>query len=158
MVTIRRFQSGDEQALRDLFYNTIRTVNLQDYSEQQVKAWAPDEYDQAVWSEKISALDPFVALIDDVIVGYADVQTDGYIDHFFCHSDYQGQGIGKKLMQSIHEQAKAKALHRLYAHASITARPFFEHFGFSMVKQQQVEIRGQKLTNFIVEKSLTSKV
>ena len=157
MVTIRQFQSGDELALRDLFYNTIRTVNLKDYSEQQVKAWAPDEYDQQAWSEKISALNPFVALIDGVIVGYADVQADGYIDHFFCHTDYQGQGVGKKLMQSIHQKAKANAYQRLYAHASITARPFFEHFGFSMVKQQQVEIRGQKLTNFVVEKVLVAK-
>ena len=32
------------------------------------------------------------------------------------------------------------------------ARPFFEHFGFCLVKEQQVEIRGEILTNYVMEK------
>ncbi len=36
--------------------------------------------------------------------------------------------------------------------ASITAKPFFESQGFLVVKQQEVERRGQKLINFAMEK------
>ncbi len=55
-------------------------------------------------------------------------------------------------MQKLLETAQQQGNARLYAHVSITARPFFAAFGFVEVKAQQVEIRGQLLTNFVMEK------
>ena len=54
----------------------------------------------------------------------------------------------QKLLETAHQQGNA----RLYAHVSITAKPFFSAFGFIEVKAQQVEIRGQLLINFVMEK------
>ena len=79
----------------------IRNVNIKDYSEEQIKAWASDEYDEDEWSKRIKKMNPYVAEIDGQLVGFADVQEDGYIDHFFCHYKYLGQGVGKILMQYI---------------------------------------------------------
>lgn len=152
MFTIRKFQQGEESTLRDIFFNTVRHVNIKDYSELQVKAWAPDYYDQSEWCKRISAINPFVAVLDNEIVGYADVQDNGYIDHFFCHWNHQGKGVGKALMQKLIVAGQQKGNARIYSHASITAKPFFEHFGFEMVKSQQVNIRGQVLTNYVMEK------
>ncbi|WOH36380.1 GNAT family N-acetyltransferase [Thalassotalea fonticola] len=152
MVTIRKYQSGDELALREIFFNTIRNVNIKDYSEAQVKAWAPDDYSLNEWSKRISSINPFVACINDEVVGYADIQDDGYVDHFFCHWQHQGKGIGKALMKSLKREGERKGIKRFYSHVSITARPFFEHFGFRVVKEQQVNTRDQTLTNFVMEK------
>ena len=152
MLTIRSFKATDAPALRALKYTTIRQVNRKDYTEQQLLAWAPDEYDEADWLQRISAMNLLVATLDGVIVGFADVQDDGYIDHFFCHLDYQGQGIGKALMNEILAISQLKSVKRLYSHVSITARPFFERYGFYVVREQQVDIRGKILTNFVMER------
>ena len=154
MFSIRKFQTGDESALREIFFNTIRRVNIRDYSEAQVKAWAPDDYDQSEWYKRVRAINPFVAILDSEIVGYADIQDDGYIDHFFCHWNHQGKGIGKTLIQELIATAKIKGINCLHTHASITAKPFFEHYGFREVKKQQVKIRAQVLTNYVLEKFL----
>ena len=37
-------------------------------------------------------------------------------------------------------------------HASITARPFFEKRGYTVVREQQVEHRDVLLTNFVMKK------
>ncbi|KAA8701490.1 GNAT family N-acetyltransferase [Pseudomonas cannabina] len=42
-------------------------------------------------------MNPFVAVLDDHIVGYADVQASGYIDHFFVSGFHARQGIGQRL-------------------------------------------------------------
>ena len=152
MPVIRPFKATDAPALRALKYATIRQVNRKDYTEQQLQAWAPDEYDESEWLARISAMNPLVATLDGVIVGFADVQDDGYIDHFFCHVDYQGQGIGKALMNEILAISQLKSVKRLYSHVSITARPFFEHYGFYVVREQQVDIRSELLTNFVMER------
>lgn len=151
MITIRRFCLGDEPALWALFYHTIRHINIRDYSPEQVSAWAPDNVDQQVWQRRMRGLKPFVAEINGNIVGYADLQHDGLIDHFFCHHEHQGQGVGRALMNAIFIEGKNRGITRYYSHVSITARPFFEKMGFTVRKQQDINVRGQVLTNYVMD-------
>lgn len=157
MPEIRLFKITDAPALRALKFTTIRQVNRKDYNEQQLQAWAPDEYDEAEWLARISEINPLVATLGDFIVGFADVQDDGYIDHFLCRSDYQGQGIGKARMNEILAISQLKSVKRLYSHVSITAGPFFEHNEFRVVRKQQVEIRGEVLINFVMERLVADR-
>lgn len=148
IIHIRDYQASDAQILRQLFFNTVRRVNTKDYTQAQVAAWAPSDYDEQVWAQHLQTLSPLVAEIDGEIVGYADLQSDGLIDHFFCHHQYQGCGVGKALMQSILALAKQRNIHTLYSHVSKTAKPFFARFRFAVEQEQNVEVRGQVLTNF----------
>ena len=38
---IRRYSPNDISEITELFYNTIHTINLRDYSSAEVDAWAP---------------------------------------------------------------------------------------------------------------------
>lgn len=154
MLEIRRFESGDEETLRTLFYYTVRKICINDYTDAQVSAWAPNTYVAEDWNKKIALLNPFVVLLDGQVVGYADLQPDGYVDHFFCHWQHQGKGVGTALMQQLIAEGARNFNHRLYANVSLTAKPFFERHGFIVAKQQSVDIRGQTLTNFLMEKDL----
>ena len=154
MLEIRRFESGDEETLRTLFYYTVRKVCINDYTDAQVSAWAPNIYVAEDWNKKIALLNPFIVLLDGQVVGYADLQPDGYVDHFFCHWQHQGKGVGTALMQQLIAEGARNFNHRLYANVSLTAKPFFERHGFIVAKQQSVDIRGQTLTNFLMEKDL----
>ncbi|TMX31311.1 GNAT family N-acetyltransferase [Vibrio rotiferianus] len=154
MLEIRRFESGDEETLRTLFYYTVRKICINDYTDAQVSAWAPNIYVAEDWNKKIALLNPFVVLLDGQVVGYADLQPDGYVDHFFCHWQHQGKGVGTALMQQLIAEGARNFNHRLYANVSLTAKPFFERHGFIVAKQQSVDIRGQTLTNFLMEKEL----
>lgn len=152
MITIRKYIEGDEKELWDLFYNTIRTININDYSPEQVNVWAPNDYNFEKWKNKIRSINPFVALIDDVIVGYTDLQSDGYIDHFYCHHAYQGKGVGSALMNHILDLGSRLEIKRYYSEVSITAKPFFEKFDFKVVKKQKVELSRIQLTNYLMER------
>jgi putative acetyltransferase len=82
------------------------------------------------------------------------LEANGHIDCFYCHSKYQKKGIGSKLLSYIENTAKLQRIKRLYTEASITAKPFFEKKGFSVVTEQQVERRGVWLQNYVMEKHL----
>lgn len=154
MITIRPYQSSDAPILWQLKKQTIHTINRRHYSLAQVNAWAPARIDMAIWQKRADNMAPFVALIDDKIVGFADLQSDGYIDHFFCHTEYQGVGVGSALMLKILDQAKQMELPRLYSAVSLTAKSFYQHFGFKVIQQQQVETQGEVFTNFMMERLL----
>lgn len=76
-------------------------------------------------------LRPFVVEVEGEIAGYADIQPNGYIDHFFVSGAYPRQGVGTLLMSRIHDEAKLLGISELTADVSKTAEPFFLHCGFS---------------------------
>ncbi|MFT6988292.1 MAG: putative acetyltransferase [Paraglaciecola sp.] len=151
---IRAYHLGEEHEIWQLFHHTIHHINAQHYSTKQLDAWAPPEFINTFWTEKLAKLCSFVCVTNSKIVGYSDVQKNGYIDHFFCHHQHQGLGVGSALMAHIHTLAKQQGMTQLSAEVSITAKPFFEAKGFKTIKQQAVPTRGQVLTNFKMTKML----
>jgi len=145
---VRKFRKGDEQEIWKLFYNTIHIVNIQDYTKEQVAAWAPDDFDINIAIKKYREIRPFVAIHNGKIIGYADIQSDGYIDHFFCHHEFQGKGVGKILFSVLENEAQKKGVLSMYSNVSITAKPFFEAMGFKVEKEQLIQLKGQQLKNY----------
>ncbi|QIA63048.1 GNAT family N-acetyltransferase [Vibrio astriarenae] len=154
MIQLDDYRSEDANDLWSIYFHTIRHINIRDYSLDQVAAWAPDNIDPQRWRNKMESIKPFIAKIDGKPVGYADLQQDGLIYHFFCHHQFQSRGVGRALMTHIEQQAKQRGTSRLYSHVSITARPFYERMGFTVVKEQLIEVRQQHLKNFVMEKPL----
>lgn len=154
MIQIRRYTAADAPELWQLKHATIWQVNCRDYAEDQLRAWAPKEIPAELWQKRADGMNPYVAVVGEEIVGFADVQADGYVDHFFCHSGWQGKGVGRLLMDTLLADARSRGLVQMYSHVSITARPFFEHFGFSVEQEQQVQISHAVLTNYRMVKRL----
>jgi len=151
---IRAYHLGEEREIWQLFHDTIHHINAEHYSQKQLDAWAPEPFDETLWRDKLAKLSSFVCVKEEKIVGYSDLQQNGYIDHLFCHHQYQGCGVGTALMAHIHTLAEQQRIKQLSADVSVTAKPFFEIKGFKVVKQQTVPIRGQILTNFKMTKTL----
>lgn len=154
MISIRKYSESDAPALANIYYNTIHTVNTRDYTEEQVNAWAPSDSikDYSGWRVKLAKIKPFVAEINDEIVGFAEFEPNGHIDCFYVHHEHQGKGVGTALMTAIFDEAEKQGITRIYAEVSVTAKPFFEAKGFAVVKEQTVIIRGVGLNNFVMEK------
>lgn len=137
-----------------LFRDTIRRVNCRDYSAAQIAAWASDDINPARWADRFA--DRFVVVADEAgkQVGFADLEPDGHIDRLFVSADHQRQGIGRRLLATVVAEARRLGLARLYTEASITARPFFEAQGFSVLAPQVVACRGAEFINYRMERVL----
>lgn len=154
MIKIRLFQASDADQIARLYHDTIREVNICDYTRQQVKAWAPDELYFRNWVEVCSNRFTFVADDEGAIAGFGELEPDGHIDCFFCHKNYQRRGVGSLIYQAIETKACELLLSQLFLEASITAKPFFESQGFSVIKKQEVACRGETFITYIMEKTL----
>lgn len=157
-MNIRRFKIGDEPALFGIYHSAIHMVASQHYSHEQVMAWAPDKLDADLWRDRMRGIDPFVVEADGEPIGYADVQANGYIDHFFVSGRHQRLGIGAMLMQRIHDEAALLGVHELTADVSRTAEPFFARYGFTVVERRQPERRGVVIPNALMRKNLLGGV
>lgn len=157
-IEIRTYKEDDAKSVAGIYYNTIHSINIRDYSKEQINAWAPYDSveDYSGWQKKLAKVRPFVATINETIVGFAEFEPNGHIDCFYVHHEYQAKGIGSALMKAIFYKAEKQSIKRIYAEVSITAKPFFKTKGFNVVKEQTVNLRGVDLNNFVMEKYLTS--
>ncbi|MBG1263360.1 GNAT family N-acetyltransferase [Nostoc commune] len=151
---LRIYEIADTEEIMKLFYDTVPEVNIHDYTREKVDAWAPANMDIDVWMKGLVSKFTYVAEDQGKIIGFGELEANGHIDRFYCHKDFQRKGIGKKILEQLESKAKSLKIEKLFVEASITAKPFFESQSFIVVKQQQVERRGQKLINFIMEKSI----
>ncbi|MCU7850921.1 MAG: hypothetical protein KZQ80_01775 [Candidatus Thiodiazotropha sp. (ex Monitilora ramsayi)] len=60
-MNIRPYCIGEEATLWPLLFNTVRQVNIKDYSEAQVEAWAPGDFDLDQWVVRLQQTQPWVA-------------------------------------------------------------------------------------------------
>jgi putative acetyltransferase len=149
---IRRYKPGEERALFEVYYSAIHLMATRDYTPEQIQAWAPKELDMNLWENRIRGINPFVAELNGEVVGYADLQANGYIDHFFVSGNHSRRGIGSLLMEHLLGEAKSLGLSELTSDVSRTAQPFYEKFGFVVVEQRTPERRGVIIPNALMRR------
>ena len=132
---IRRFQEKDAAEVSALIATTLRTTNIRDYSpeyiEKDVRALQPENIlERAGWTHF------YVVCDGEKIVGCGAIgpfwgKTDeSSLFTIFVLPDYQGQGIGRKIIQTLEKDAYFFRAKRIEIPASITAAPFYRKMGY----------------------------
>lgn len=147
-VFLRRYRKEDGAVLANLFYETVHSVNIRDYTEAQVNAWATGKIDPEKWNRSFEEHYSIVALDGNRIIGFGDMDKSGYLDRLYVHKNYQRKGIASAICNELERSVKGG----ITVHASVTAKPFFEKRGYKVVKEQQVVRNGILLTNYVMRK------
>lgn len=139
-----------KKEIPELFTNTIHKTCQNDYTKEQLLAWANPEINYESWFKRVDKTKPYLVIQKEKLIGFVEFY-DNYIDCFYIHHNYQGKGIGKVLLSYIIEQAKLKNLDFITVDASITAKPFFSSFGFKVTKENEVKRGNQILINYSMQ-------
>ncbi|MDD6797220.1 MAG: GNAT family N-acetyltransferase [Clostridia bacterium] len=146
---LRRYNTSDCEFLAELFYQTVHNVNAKDYTKEQLDVWATGNVNLNEWDNSFLEHFTIVAIKNDIIVGFGDIDKNGYFDRLYVHKDYQRQGIASAICDELEQWVNAN---KIVTHASITAKTFFEQRGYRVIKEQQVIRNGISLTNYVMEK------
>jgi putative acetyltransferase len=152
--SIRDFRVGDEMALQAVFHSAVHVTAAKSYTQIQIDAWAPREIDVNAWIRRMREIRPFVVETGGRIIAYADVQANGYIDHFYVAGACARQGVGTLLMNHIFAAARRQNMPLLSSDVSRFAQPFFQKFGFIVVEQKSPLVHGVVVPNAHMQKTL----
>lgn len=150
-VTVRNYRSSDCEKVAELFYETVHTVNAENYTAEQLFAWAKDERQLQTRKNDFIKQHTLIAEIDGNIVGFGSMTDAGYLDLLYIHKDFQRKGIATKLCDELE-----RGFSVVVTHSSVTAKSFFEKRGYSVMTGQTVERSGVKLKNYKMQKILTN--
>jgi len=150
-MNIQIYSANKAREIADLFHQSVHAIDSSIYTSEQKEAWAPTPVDYEHWLERLNSKKPFLALIGSRVAGFIELDTDGHIDCTYTHPDFHGKGVASALYEYLLEEAKSRKFKYLYVEASLIAKPFFEHRGFSVVKKNNLQRNGESLVNFSME-------
>ena len=148
---LREYVSSDCERLARLFYQTVHSINAKDYTKEQLDVWATGKVNLREWDKSFLEHHTVVAVENDEIVGFGDIDKTGHLDRLYIHKNRQREGVASAICNELEQ---AVGVMKITTYASVTARPFFEHRGYRVVREQEVIRCGVPLKNFVMEKLL----
>lgn len=154
-IEFRPCQFHEIDQLQDLFVAAVMELTAGNYSLEQRMAWALSAADKVTFCARMEARQPFVAMLHDRIAGYADLQPDGLIDHFYVAPWAKGQRVASGMLQHIEKLAHSKEMTTIHSLVSLTAEPFFLRKNFVVVERRIATRVGVTLPHALMKKKIS---
>ena len=134
-MVIRRFKNEDSEELSEVIAKTLRTTNSKDYSpefiEKEILFFTPEKLiERATWVHF------YVVCEDEKIIGcggigaYWGKEDESSLFTIFVSPEYQGRGIGRKIIETLEQDEYFLRAKRVEIPASITAVGFYKKMGY----------------------------
>lgn len=136
-VIIRRMTENDAGAVADMIGRTLLISDSKDYSEEFIEENIAS-HSAATLVRDMKDDHMYVALINGRIIGcggitgYWGSKTESYLKTFFVDPDYQGKGVGEKLIRTVEKDAFFLRAWRTEVGSSITAKGFYLKMGYAL--------------------------
>lgn len=135
-LVIRRFEEKDAVEVSNLIVDTLKTINIKDYSkkfiENEVRVLSPKHIlERASWTHF------YVFCLENEIVGcgaigpYWGSEVESSLFTIFVSSKYQGMGIGRCIIETLENDEYFLRAKRIEIPASITAVEFYKKMGYT---------------------------
>ena len=132
---IRNFTENDAEKVSSLIIRTLKTTNSKDYSKESINAHEmqlqPSHIlERAAWTHF------YVVEDNDTIIGcgaigpYWSSETESSLFTIFVLPEYQGMGIGRKIIETLEQDEYFLRAKRIEIPASITAVNFYRKLGY----------------------------
>ena len=131
-VKIRRATAGDAEAVYEIVLRALRETNARDYPASVIDRLVLTLPEGV--ASKLEEWRAYVAVVDGRIVGTGSLNGKT-VRALFVHPDYQGCGIGTKLMDAVENAANVQSESTLSVQSSITAQPFYAKRSFKVVRE-----------------------
>ena len=136
---IRRFKESDAQEVSALIIETLRTTNIKDYTKDYIESYItklqPENILQrAEWTNFYVVCDREKIVGCGAIGPYWGKTNESSMFMIFVLPEYQGKGIGKRIIETLEKDEYFLRAKRIEIPASITATPFYEKMGYKYKK------------------------
>lgn len=132
---IRRFKNEDSAELAEVIVKTLRISNTKDYSAEFIENYIIS-FSAEKLIERSSWINFYVVCDDDKIIGcggigpYWGKEDESSLFTIFVLPEYQGKGIGRKIIETLEQDEYFLRAKRIEIPASITAVDFYRKMGY----------------------------
>ena len=133
---IRRFRVEDSIELANVIAKTLRITNIKDYSKEKIENdisffTAEKLIERSKWTNMYVACDGDMIIGCGAIGPYWGKEDESSLFTIFVLPEYQGRGIGRKIIETLEQDEYFLRAKRIEIPASITAVNFYIKMGYN---------------------------
>lgn len=152
---IRRLLDDEYYDVVQLITQTVHSVCINDYTKEELDAWAPKNFDINKFRRNLSRCCNLAAFEKGRLVGFISVERSGYINRLYTHKDFLRRGIATALYNKAEEWAKENGICEMSLDSSRTAEEFYLKLGFvksgvSVITHGNVVFRNTVMKKILV--------
>lgn len=154
---VREAILSDIEAVRPVHCKSITELGRDEYTQEQVDAWANGcesaDYSATIDSEDLLFI---VAEADGDVVGFGSLQfdspdeyevtVDAEVTGVYVHPAVVRQGVGTHIYADLERQARERDVRTLGLSASLNAVPFYESHGYEQIREYAHEFSSHEAT------------
>ena len=158
---IRRATIEDIKGIAKVHVDTWRTTYHNIIPPSFLNSFSYEDRETA-WAVNLNKVDNVVFVVENdegEIIGFADTSRREKnedvesidLTSLYLLEEYQGNGIGKKIIKTLFEYYLTKGYKRVYVDvlAENKTRHFYEYYGAEFVKELNIKIGGKVLVEYV---------
>lgn len=137
MLTVRKARVEEAQAIIDLHCDTMRRINVRDYTPAQIETWLGARRIE-ITEASIRRDELWVCVDEGGTVWGEGLSSGNEVFGLYVSADRQGQGIGGRLLAAMEREIAATDAAEIVLTSTLTAVPFYHGKGYQEVERVTV--------------------
>lgn len=153
-MTFREFRPADAAAVHGLVLRTVEVSFAAVYAPSAIEHFRHHHEEQEILADAAGGC-AVVVECGGRMVATGTLTGAGEIKRVYVHPDIQGRGLGRRIMAELERRGRQRGLARVFLHASLVARPFYEALGYRLLAAKTATMPdGAPLDYFEMDKPL----
>ena len=142
-IKVRRYINGDETEICEVIRKDVLAENIKDYPIEMVNKLI-DTLNEELIIRRSNKWHTYVITDNDRIIAvgtigpYWDSKTESSFFNIFRDPEYNGKGVGRKIIETLEQDEYFKNADRVEIPASLSAVEFYKHFGYGFKRTNEI--------------------
>ena len=141
-MNLRQIASKDQLVLKKVYFDSIQSIDLKIYSQEQKRAWSSQAWTNPNFDESIIKGKGWLLSEKGIIIAFATRYPNNKISLLYCKGKYQRKGFGSKLLNKLENEAKKEGLDSLSTEASLISYKLFLKNEWEIVRKEKININN----------------
>ena len=141
-MNLRQITTKDQLQLKKVYFDSIQSIDLKIYSQEQKRAWSSQAWNNPNFDESIIKGKGWLLSEKRIIIAFATRFPNNRISLFYCKGKYQRKGYGSKLLNTLENEAKKEGLDSLLTEASLISYKLFLKNEWEIIRKEKIIINN----------------
>ena len=155
-MNLRQITQKDQLNLKEVFFDSIKTIDENIYSREQKYAWASQAWDNKEFDKSLIKGKGWMLIRNNKTIGFGTRYPENRLSLLYVRGDSKRRGYGNIILNLIEKEANNAGLDKLETEASLISYKLLLKRKWEIIHKEKITIKGLIFERYKMLKYLKS--